>query len=686
MPTSPSKPPVASELEDLRARLADAEELLRSIRNGEVDAVVVAGQHGEQVYTLSGADRVYRQLIDSMNDGAATLSTEGVILFCNGSFARILGRPPDQLVGTSLREHLGAGTRQALDAILGQARSEPVRLEINLETSEGHLVPVYLSASHLQGEGADLVFCVVLTDLSELKRHEQIITAERLARLILEQAAEAIVVCDEQGLVIRASEAALRLLDDNPLLRPFSKVCPLRRNISDPFDLAPVLQGQTLRNIEIVLDRQGVRVDLIVNAGPLVIGQQVQGCVVTLTDISERVRSEEIRARLEEQVNLGQKLESLGTLASGIAHDFNNLLGTIIGNTELATHDVGPNHAAMVSLIEIRKASDRAKDLVQRILTFGRERQQPRSVIPLRSVVEEALSLLRGTLPAGVEIAADFDAVVPTVQADASQIHQVLINLCTNAWHAMDGNAGHIDIRLEGVTLDADAARADANLRPGHYARLSVIDSGKGMDTATMQRVFDPFFTTKPAGQGTGLGLSIVHGIMKAHGGAVTVTSEPGRGATFSLYFPAVEAAEASAATESPAATPRPAGNGRHVLYLDDEEQLVFLVTRMLERLGYVVSGYTRAEEALAAVRADPSQFDLVVTDLNMPGMSGLDVAREVSRLRPDLPVVLASGYVTDELRAQALAAGVRQVIYKPNTVEELCDAVDRFASEPIDR
>jgi CheY-like chemotaxis protein len=376
-------------------------------------------------------------------------------------------------------------------------------------------------------------------------------------------------------------------------------------------------------------------------------------------------------------------MEALGTLAGGIAHDFNNILGAIIGNVELARQDVGATHPAMQSLDEIRKASHRAKDLVQRILTFASQHQEPQSVIRLRPVVEEAVTFLRATLPAGVEVAATFDPDAPTVLADSTQIHQVLINLCTNAWQAMNGHAGRIDIRLDSITLDAEAARADANLQPGHFARLCVTDTGTGMDAATLERIFEPFFTTKPVGQGTGLGLSVVHGIVKAHDGAITVTSQPGEGTTFSLYFAAAEAPERRAAPEDVTPTLLPAPGGHNVLYLDDEESLVFLVTRMLERLGYRVSGYTRAEEALAAVRADPGQFDLVVTDLNMPGMSGLDVARELARLRPDLPVVLASGYITEELRAQAPQAGVRQLIYKPSTVEELCAAVQRLAGAP---
>ncbi len=251
------------------------------------------------------------------------------------------------------------------------------------------------------------------------------------------------------------------------------------------------------------------------------------------------------KKQLEAHLRQAERMDALGTLAGGIAHDFNNILGAIIGNVELAQQDVGAGHPAAESLNEIRKASQRGKDLVQHILAFGRRQQLPRYVIALQQVVEEAITLLHATIPADVEMVATFDVDAPMVLADATQIHQVLINLCTNAWQAMEGRAGRIDIRLDGVTLDTEVARVDAALRPGHFARLCVSDTGCGIDAATLERIFEPFFTTKPVGKGTGLGLSAVHGIMKVHGGAIAVASQPGEGTTFTLYFPAA-GAEAS--------------------------------------------------------------------------------------------------------------------------------------------
>jgi len=405
---------------------------------------------------------------------------------------------------------------------------------------------------------------------------------------------------------------------------------------------------------------------------------EFRGYYAMLLDITESVRAEEARSELEAQLREAQKLEAIGTLAGGIAHDFNNILGAIIGNAALAREDVGAGHRALVSLDEIYTSSQRAKELVQQILTFSRKQPQQTRLIALRPVVDDAVKLLRATLPAGVEIVTACAEHPLYVLADATQIQQILLNLCTNAWHAMEGRAGRIEIGLDEVLLDSAAVKNLPGLQPGRHARLGISDNGKGMDAATQARIFEPFFTTKAVDQGTGLGLSVVHGIIKAHHGAITLQSAPGGGTTFQLYFPAAAAPHAEALPE-PAAPGSARGSGQHVLYVDDDEAMVFLVTRMLEGLGYRVSGYERGADALEAVRAGAGDFDLAVTDFNMPGLSGLEVAQELARIRPGLPVVITSGYITEELRTNALQAGVRHVVYKPNTIDELCQTIQRL-------
>jgi PAS domain S-box-containing protein len=397
-------------------------------------------------------------------------------------------------------------------------------------------------------------------------------------------------------------------------------------------------------------------------------------------DLTERRDSEAIRAQLQSQLRESQKMEALGTLAGGVAHDFNNIVAAIIGNVELALDDVPADSPARTSLTEIRKASRRARDLVQQILAFSRRQLLERQVIELAPVVEESVRLLRATLPAGVNLSLHIGPDVPRVLADATQIEQVLLNLCTNAWQAVRGVAqGHVAVRLEAY----HGSPAAAGTAPTAWARLTVSDNGQGMSDETRARMFEPFFTTKPPGKGTGLGLAVVHGILRDHDAVLEVESAPGEGSTFSVCFPA--AVGAALITAAPMAQQMPpqraaAPQGAHILYVDDDEMIAFLMERLLQREGYRVTVFTHAAKALAAVRDHAEPFDLVITDYNMPGMSGLDFARAVKVLRPDSPVAITSGYISEDLRAQAPAAGVSELIYKPNTVEELFAAVDRLA------
>lgn len=404
------------------------------------------------------------------------------------------------------------------------------------------------------------------------------------------------------------------------------------------------------------------------------------GLLAVIRNITERKEAEQERALLEAQLRESQKMEALGTLAGGVAHDFNNILGIILTNAELARQDAKANWEVHVSLEEISKAARRASDLVRQILAFGRRQLTLRHVISMRSVVEESARLLRASLTGRMRVECHFAADTPSVVADPTQMQQVLLNLGNNAACAMEGRAGCIDIRVDCVTLDETAARLNLTLRPGQYARIVVSDTGDGMDVATQRRIFEPFFTTKPRGKGTGLGLSVVLGIMQAHEGGIVVHSEPGRGSRFELYFPSSnEAATALGTIE--AAGPASEGRGRRILYIDDDQPLLLANKRMLERWGYCVSAYLEQREALKAVLAGKVHFDLVVTDMSMPGTTGLEIAQAIHDALPELPVIMVSGYITDELREQAAEAGVRELIGKPQDLEELRDALQRFTS-----
>jgi len=327
---------------------------------------------------------------------------------------------------------------------------------------------------------------------------------------------------------------------------------------------------------------------------------------------------------------------------------------------------------------------------VQQILAFAR--RQPREVVSceLRPLVEECIGLLRSTLPAGVTLDVSLSGQRLFVMADATQIEQVLMNLCTNAWHSLGGKPGRVAVALEGVELDGAAARQlGASLTPGAYARIAVEDNGRGMDAETRARIFEPFFTTKPVGEGTGLGLAVAHGIVTAHGGVIRVQTAPAQGSTFEIYLP--RSAETLPGDRPQALAIAPRGHGERVLYIDDDEVMVVMVERLLERLGYRVTCLHDPARAIEFVRAAPRDVDIVVSDLNMPELSGLDVARALQRIRPGLPVVISSGNLPDQLQAEARQAGVRALVHKQYTLEELGGVIhwvlaggQRLGHEPL--
>jgi PAS domain S-box-containing protein len=389
------------------------------------------------------------------------------------------------------------------------------------------------------------------------------------------------------------------------------------------------------------------------------------------------------RRRLEQRVRQSQKLDALGTLAGGIAHDFNNILSILRGNLLLIEADLPADHPISPAISEMSRACARARDLVRQILTFGRQQEQDRKILSLEEVIQEALKLLRSTIPTTIEIRSRITAGLPTVLADANQIHQVVMNLGINASQAIGRGAGIITVELDETHVDNTAAAHSPDLHEGHYVRLRFGDSGAGMTRDVLERIFEPFFTTKPLGSGTGLGLAVVRGIIKSHDGAITVYSEPGKGTQFHLYFPVVEGTASRPALTTP---PTTKGNGQRILYLDDEDALVLLARRLLERLGYTVSGFSSAAEALAAFEAAPDQFDLVLSDLSMPGITGIDVARRVLEIRPDMPVLLASGYVRAEDVDLARSMGVREVIWKPTTINEMGELLGRILAKIIPR
>jgi PAS domain S-box-containing protein len=367
--------------------------------------------------------------------------------------------------------------------------------------------------------------------------------------------------------------------------------------------------------------------------------------------------------RLEEQLRQSQKMQAIGTLAVGIAHDFNNMLQAILGYTTLAQADVPQQESTWQDLQEVLIASRRAKELVQQILTFGRRSEPTRQPVQLHLVVQEVLSLLRGSLPTTIDIRQYLDPTADTVLADPLQLHQVLVNLCTNAEYAMRGMGGILEIRLDRADVDTGFAADHPPLQPGKHARLTVRDTGGGMEPTVMARIFEPFFTTKGVGEGSGMGLAVVHGIIANHGGAITVESTPGHGTTFTVYLPRVEDV---AAEEPPLQAAVRHGMGGRILFVEDESTLARLSKIVLEELGYEVVICTDSRRALDVFQAEPQGFDLVITDQTMPHMTGDVLAGTLRHIRPDIPLILCTGFSHTMDAEKAKTLGIDAFLMKP--------------------
>ena len=426
----------------------------------------------------------------------------------------------------------------------------------------------------------------------------------------------------------------------------------------------------------LLLDDGSVR-HVHVRARPL---RQASGGVEYLgavTDVTRRKQAESERLKLEARLGRAEKLEAIGTLAGGIAHDFNNILGAILGYAELAQDKAREGHPIGEDIAQVMHAGHRGRRLVENILAFSRSGIGRRGPVHVESVVDETLALLAASLPAGVRLKQELHAGDAAVVGDATQLHQVAMNLCTNGIQAMAGR-GQLTVTLDRQDLLRQRVLSHGVLEPGSHVRLAVSDTGSGIAPAALERIFDPFFTTKALREGTGLGLSLVHGIVTESRGAIDVTTREGEGSTFTVWLPC------SGETSLPAADAvgaLPHGKGETVMVVDDEQALVNLAEETLARLGYEPAGFESSLAALAAFRAEPQRYDLVLTDQTMPDLMGAELAQEIRQLRPGVPVLLMSGYQGPQLTALAQAAGVRDILHKPLVRRDVAEALARALS-----
>ncbi len=536
----------------------------------------------------------------------------------------------------------------------------------------GRDIPCEIRLLRLPPPGAHLIRGTI-TDITERRRAaDALARSEAGYRTLFEHATDAIFLTAADGRIIEVNQNAVRLTGR-------TRVELLKRNAFElivPDDHEDVRQG--LQEIE----REGAHLNVhrfLRRDGGIFSGEMntkllPDGRLLSMVrDVTERRVAEEQRQRLERELRQAQKMQAMGTLAGGIAHDFNNILAAILGNAQLLQLMLPPEHNGHGTLSQILVASHRARDLVQQILLFSRQREQIRQVLQLEPLVKEALKLIGVSLPPSIRLEVAVAPGLPSVLADPTQIHQVIVNLCTNALHAMRNDGGTLQLALSAISLPEESTQSKPDLPPGRYVCLTVADTGHGMDAATMERIYEPFFTTKPVGEGTGLGLAVVHGIVQSNEGAISVASHPGKGTTFKLYF------SARAGAIDP--EPRPveglrAGRGEHIMFVDDEVPIVEVTKAMLVRLGYRVTAFTDARQAFEYLQNGSREVALLITDLSMPGLSGVDLIREAMRLNPDLPVILLTGYGKAFDSKAAVSLNISEVMHKPFTLENLSNAI----------
>jgi PAS domain S-box-containing protein len=626
---------------------------------------------------LRQSEEKHRTIVETANEGIITVDAESVTTYVNATFANMLGFSPEELIGKEITEHFAKEHLALVLAKREERRQSGARgsFEVKMIRRDGSPVWVMVNASPLlDKDGKFAGWLGMVTDITEQKRTEalrQALAEQERLRLgaAVEQASDAVVMVDLDGTiqyVNAAFESMMHTPRDKAIGRSYldflaggsSMGGAIREAIALGRPWHGPLGGPAPGGSTIELD-----VTISPATGP---SGKLIGGLITERDVTQA-------NALQQHVRQAQKMEALGTLAGGITHDFNNLLGAIILNTELAILDLDPTHPARWPLPLVLQAANRGKELVKQIITFSRQRAWERKPLEIVPIVKEGMKLLRSTLPKNIAIHEAIDAGSGVVLADPSHVHQILVNLCQNAGLAMADGTGRIEVGLRPVEVDAAFAARHPELKPGPFVRLTVADSGCGMTPEIMERIFEPFFTTRKHGEGSGLGLAVVQGIVKSYDGTVTVSSEPGRGSVFDVYIPRLEGEALATGSAEPL---QPARGRERILLIEDEAAQRTSLTRGLERLGYKVTARADGRTALAAFRKKPSAFDLVITDQIMPKMSGLELAKALVKLRPDIPIILCTGFSEKVDGGTVGQKGIHELVMKPFTIQEITRAI----------
>lgn len=622
---------------------------------------------------LKKSEERYRSLVDNIDFGVTMIDSDHNIVMTNVSQARMFKKPVHEFIGKKcFREYEKRDNIcPHCPGVQAMSTGHTAHTETEGVRDDGSRFSVSINAFPiLNEEGHPTGFIEIVEDITERKKAEKTLReSEERYRRIFENSVVGIFQSTPEGRYISVNHALAKMLGYSSPADLISSISDISEQYYvDPEDrhqYQQILQkDEIVENFEFRAKRKNGSQIWVSSSTRAYFDQygkvvSYEGIVV---DITDRKRVEEERLVLEAQLQQAHKMEAIGTLAGGIAHDFNNILGIILGNAELALDDISEGDRTHFNLEEIRAAGQRARAVVKQLLSFARKTELEQKPIKLIPVVKDSIKFLRSMIPTSIDIRQNILATDETVLADPTQIHQVMINLCTNASHAMQETGGILGIEIESVLFEKQSDAPHPDLSPGSYVKLTVSDTGQGIPPELMDRIFDPYFTTKEIGKGTGMGLSVVHGIVSNCGGTISVESEVEKGTTFYIYFPVIEE---ESVIETETIEELPTGNER-ILFVDDDKSLIYACRYRLERLGYQVETKTNPVEALELFRSNPERFDLIITDMSMPQMTGDHFVEEILKIRPDTPTFLCTGFseMIDEKKAKEI--GATEYIEKP--------------------
>jgi PAS domain S-box-containing protein len=625
-----------------------------------------------------------RTLVEQSRDGIVVLDENGAVIVSNQQFAHMVGYRLEELHSLFVWEW---DTQWDKDQLLGMLQSVDdagAHFETRHRRKDGTVYDVEISTNGAVYRGQKLIFCVCRDITERIVEQKRIEKALLLTQFSFDKAAIGIFRTGDDERILDANEHACRNLGYNhrELCRMSIHDIDSSLSVEDRKLLWQSLREDGTVNYETVHRRKdGTAIPVDVTANLL----EFEGdryCLHFARDISDQKNDEKQKLLMETDLRQTQRMEALGTLAGGIAHDFNNILSVISGYAELAQLRCPANPKLRHYIDEIHMAGVRAKTLVDQILTFSRKGKSEKRHMDIAGVLAETLNLVRATLPATIEIRQHIKPDAGSLFADETQMRQVIMNLCTNAYHSMQKEGGLLEVDLAPVAIGIYDSSVYPVIRPGKYLKLVVADTGQGMDEDVLTRIFDPYFTTRKSGENTGLGLSTVHGIVKDHGGSIKVYSRPGVGTTFQVFLPLVE----TAVRHSTAPTGIFSSGNGYILMVDDEKQLVEIGTDMLEGLGYLVETRSNPIDAIDVFRANPDKYDLIITDMTMPKMTGERLAKEIKTIRPDMPIILCTGFSANLSTDTLTEIGINEMLMKPVTLNNLANTVREVLGDQVPR